>query len=384
MLAEIQTVLTMMLQGLLRLWPYLLLTIPLAVAVNLSGAARYIRKAFAARPIPAIVLATIVGAFSPFCACEVIPVIASLLLGGVPLAPVMSFWVASPSMDPEIFLLSVAALGWKLAVWRLASTLALSLGAGLITHLAVQRGWLTEPIMRTRTLDSGAQWSPISAVRGLLQRLRAGVRPAAPALAVGTCCGGDNPRAVSGPDRMPIARPALSIASRPVASTGCSQGCQVPGSAATAEQCSEERCSGPQQPFARRLLDESTSAALMVGKFMLLALLLEALFASFVPREWVVAVAGSGSRLAVLWAAMVGVPLYTTNLTAVPLIGALLGQGMNPSAALAFLIAGPTTTIPSMAAVWGLVNRRVFVLYVGFSLVGAVLFGLLHQLVNSL
>ena len=41
----------------------------------------------------------------------------------VPLAPVMSFWVASPTMDPEMFALTVATLGWPLAVVRLGATL---------------------------------------------------------------------------------------------------------------------------------------------------------------------------------------------------------------------------------------------------------------------
>ena len=58
-----------------------------------------------------------------------------------------------------------------------------------------------------------------------------------------------------------------------------------------------------------------------------------------------------------------------------PLISGLLTQGMNPAAALAFLIARPITTLPAMAAVWPLVARRVFVLYVCLSLVGAVLMG---------
>ena len=63
-------------------------------------------------------------------------------------------------------------------------------------------------------------------------------------------------------------------------------------------------------------------------------------------------------------AALLGVPIYTSNLAALPMVGGLLAQGMNPAAALAFLVAGPTTTIPAMAAVWGLVSRRVFALYV--------------------
>jgi uncharacterized membrane protein YraQ (UPF0718 family) len=54
---------------------------------------------------------------------------------------------------------------------------------------------------------------------------------------------------------------------------------------------------------------------------------------------------------------------------------------MNPAAALAFLIAGPTTTLPAMAAVWGLVRRRVFVLYVSLALVGAVVLGTVYALI---
>ena len=68
-------------------------------------------------------------------------------------------------------------------------------------------------------------------------------------------------------------------------------------------------------------------------------------------------------------------PAYTTSLTALPMISGLLNQGMNPAAALAFLVAGPVTTLPAIAAVWPLVVRRVFALYVSFSLVGAVLVG---------
>ena len=137
-------------ESFLHIWPYLLVTIPLAVGINMSGASKYIKRAFAAKPFTAIILATVVGAFSPFCSCGVIPVIASLLISGVPLAPVMSFWIASPSMDPEIFFLSVGMIGLDLAVWRLAATLILSFGAGLLTHVVMEKGWLGQPILRSR------------------------------------------------------------------------------------------------------------------------------------------------------------------------------------------------------------------------------------------
>jgi hypothetical protein len=44
---------------------------------------------------------------------------------------------------------------------------------------------------------------------------------------------------------------------------------------------------------------------------------------------------------------------YTSNLTALPMLIGLLAPGMSPSAALAFLISGPITTLSAMATVWG-------------------------------
>lgn len=117
---------------------------------------------------------------------------------------------------------------------------------------------------------------------------------------------------------------------------------------------------------------------------MLIAVVLEALLTRYVAQEWIVAVLGSDNHFAILIAALVGVPVYTSNLTALPMVGALLTQGMSSSAALAFLISGPTTTIPAMAAVWGLVRRRVFALYVSFALVGAIVLAALHHVVSVL
>jgi hypothetical protein len=71
-------------------------------------------------------------------------------------------------------------------------------------------------------------------------------------------------------------------------------------------------------------------------------------------------------------AALIGTPLYLTEVAALPIVSGLLQSGMSPGAAIAFLIAGPTTTVPAMAAVWTLVRPRVFVLYVGIVVVGAV------------
>jgi uncharacterized membrane protein YraQ (UPF0718 family) len=345
----------------------------------MSGASKYINRAFAAQPIVAIFLATAVGAFSPFCSCGVIPVVATLLIGGVPLAPVMSFWIASPSMDPEVFFLSVATIGWELAVWRLVATLLLSLSAGFITHLVIQQGWLGTEILRSRKPTS------VQSYRALLQqgwqqlkhRLSVspllGFAPGNTTLATeSACCGGTAEITLS--DSW---QPA-GIAPAPVSSCGPS-GCGS-GSTPTAESS----CSLKPTSFRQRLLGETWNASLMVAKFMALAFFLEALIILYVPSEWIAGLLGHQNQWAILMATLIGVPVYTTELTALPMVSGLLAQGMNPGAALAFLIAGPTTTLPAMAAVWGLTTRRVFFLYLSFVLVGAMVFGCLYSLAGGL
>jgi hypothetical protein len=136
-------------------------------------------------------------------------------------------------------------------------------------------------------------------------------------------------------------------------------------------------CNNAIDTFWQRLLKETLSATAMVIKFMALAFFLEALIIMYVPQEWITAALGRNNPMAIASAAVLGVPTYTSSLTALPMISGLLDQGMNPAAALAFLIAGPITTLPAMAAVWPLVARRIFVLYVSFALVGAIIIGYL-------
>jgi uncharacterized membrane protein YraQ (UPF0718 family) len=398
MLDQILAIANMIIDSFLHIWPYLLVTIPLAVAVQMSGASKYINRAFQARPIAAVFLATAVGAFSPFCSCGVVPVVAALLIGGVPLAPVMSFWIASPSMDPEAFFLSVATVGWELAVWRLAATLVLSLSAGLITHFVVQRGWLGQRILRTGQgtlarpvrdrLQTGWRRLKRSLTRSPSMGIVAGGATLSPAVA---CCRttGTGSRDLQQPTTASVtmAAPGGSANSGPAesasrAATECAGLVAIEGDSCGSSQGNS--CSVESDPFWRRLFRETWSATWMVVKFMALAFFVSALIKLYVPATWVAGLLGSQNPWAIPMAALLGVPAYASNLTALPMLSGLLAQGMNPSAALAFLISGPVTTLPAMAAVWGLASRRVFALYVSFSLIGAVVLGYLHSLMTSL
>ncbi len=339
----------------LHSWPYILITIPLAVIVNISGISRYIGKAFKAQPILAILLATIVGAFSPFCSCGVIPIISALLISGVPIAPVMSFWLASPSMDPEIFFLSVSQIGLDLAVWRLTGTFILSLGAGYITHILVKIKWLEKDILK---ISDNSSLKRISL--NPLKILKKKVIPVTAGAEINSC---------NKIDTIQLKQ-----------SCSCSAGSESAEKSEQLETGCNDSCKSKKEPVLyKKILKEVSKVSIMILKFMLLAFFLEALIIRYLPSGLIVDLLGKSNSLAIPTSALIGVPLYTTNLTALGLIGGLLKQGMDPAAALAFLIGGATTTIPAMAAVYGLVKPKVFILYLGFALGGSLLFGYLFH-----
>jgi uncharacterized membrane protein YraQ (UPF0718 family) len=362
-MGELFEILRFVAQSAWAVLPVFLLSISLGVltrALELDGA---IRKAFSARIGVSILLATAVGAFSPFCSCTVIPLIAGLLIAGVPLAPVMAFWVASPTMDPEIFALSAGLLGWDLAVACLLATLALSLGAGYLTLALAKGGFLGGAVLSGKIEEQGRQ-------EGCRATTPAGVPATGQLVPLGVGAG----------------RTAFASAPRPsgpaatAQEPSCASGCGAPAAGAPGE----ERWWVPTARSLRELSwrkvgGDVAKESWRLGRWLLLAFALEALILAYVPQEAIAGVLGGSNPFAVPLAALVGAPLYMTEVAALPVVSGLLQGGMSPGAAIAFLIAGPATTVPAMAAVWALVRPRVFALYVGIAVVGAAVLGFLND-----
>lgn len=121
--------------------PFLLLSIAIAAYAAASGADNLIAKAFQGRIAVMIPVAAMFGAFSPFCSCGVIPLIAALLSMGVPVAAVMAFWLSSPLMDPSMFVLTVGTLGFQFAIVKTIATVGIGLLGGFGTLALMRSGW---------------------------------------------------------------------------------------------------------------------------------------------------------------------------------------------------------------------------------------------------
>jgi len=155
--------------ALLNTAPFLVLSIAIAAWAGATGADNLIAKAFTGAPLLMIGLGGLVGAISPFCSCGVIPLIAALLAMGVPLSAVMAFWLASPIMDPSMFVLTAEVLNLEFAVAKTIAAIGLGIFGGLVVHVLTRGGALTDPL-RDGIGNGGCGGSKIRAPKPVVWR----------------------------------------------------------------------------------------------------------------------------------------------------------------------------------------------------------------------
>lgn len=132
--------------ALVSIAPFLAVSILIAAWAGATGADNLIARAFTGAPAMMILMGALAGGFSPFCSCGVIPLIAALLAIGVPLAPVMAFWLASPLMDPSMFVLTAGVLGLEFAIAKTLIAVGMGVAGGTIVHLITRAGGLVAPL----------------------------------------------------------------------------------------------------------------------------------------------------------------------------------------------------------------------------------------------
>ncbi|PTX57429.1 hypothetical protein C8N43_2099 [Litoreibacter ponti] len=271
-----------------------------------TGAEAVVAEAFKGRQSRMIFLAALLGGLAPFCSCEVIPFIAALLVAGVPLSAVMAFWLASPLMDPAMFLITSGTLGWDFAIAKTASAVGLGLFGGFATMALARTPIFVDPL-------------------------------------------------------------------REVSQGGCGCGSPFKGTPVWRFWSEPKRV----EVFKSAAWENLA----FLAKWLFLAYLLENLMVLYVPAELVSSVLGGSGVWPVVLGALVGAPAYLNGYAAVPLVDALLTQGMSPGAAMSFMLAGGVSCIPAAIAVWALVKPRVFAAYLGLAFLGSVSAGLVWGLI---
>jgi HflK protein len=117
----------------------------------------------------------------------------------------------------------------------------------------------------------------------------------------------------------------------------------------------------------RELLDE-------IGHWLVLGIGLSGVIAAALPPD-VFELYLDDPLISMLLMLVIGVPLYTCASAATPVMATLVLKGLNPGAALVFLLAGPATSLASITVLWKFLGARALALYLASIAVMALLAG---------
>jgi uncharacterized membrane protein YraQ (UPF0718 family) len=134
----------------LRTLPYILFAILAIGYLKASSAETLISRAFTGNQTRMILFAALVGGLSPFCSCQVIPFIATLLAVGAPLSAVMAFWLSSPLMDPAMFSVTAGTLGLPFALAKTAAAIGLGVFGGFAVRALAGSAIFADPLKPRR------------------------------------------------------------------------------------------------------------------------------------------------------------------------------------------------------------------------------------------
>lgn len=322
---------------------YLLLSIGTAVAMTVYIDAKKARKFLMKRSRYIIPASVLIAALTPLCACGTMAVVISLLSSAFPLGAIMSFLVSSPLMSPDTFILIAGFMGLKFTIILAVSSLVMGFASGYLTLLVERRSNLLKNQLRTAP--------PEPEYRVVYQK--------------------DNEPCGCQPVR--LVQPQT-----PEVVLCCSS-----GRATAACSCEQETVPVALPRWVEKLKIKEfarefyKTGVLKIVPLFVLFVAIAYWVKTYVPTEWIIALFSGEHFYSVPLAAVVGIPLYISDATVVPLLQVLKDAGASNGALLAFMIAGPGTSLGVIGGLMLIVKRRLLWLYLGYIFVGAIVLGYL-------
>ena len=267
---------------------------------------RLIARQLGGDDLRSVLLASLYGAPIPLCSCSVIPTASALRTAGASKGATSSFLISTPETGVDSISVTYALLDPWMTVFRPLAAFASAVVTGSTVNVLVRRG-VVDP------------------------RPELEATPEEPAH--DDCCDPAHDEAEhhhghSHSDELGVGASATSAAGRARA--------------------------GIRYAFVD-LLDDLTPV-LWIG------LLLSGAIAALVPEGFFSDVVPTGI-VAMLLMLLVGTPLYVCATASTPIAAALIAKGLDPGAALVFLLVGPATNVTTLLVVGRLLGRAVLLAY---------------------
>jgi hypothetical protein len=120
----------------------------------------------------------------------------------------------------------------------------------------------------------------------------------------------------------------------------------------------------------------------MVGKYILVGVAIGSIVERYLPNEWIYRFFGRQDPLNIVWITFASVPMFLHQISASSILSHIknsLHGTLDGGSALAFMIGGPVTALPTMILFWTIFKKRVFVLYMFVCIAGTILIATTFQ-----
>jgi uncharacterized membrane protein YraQ (UPF0718 family) len=305
-----------------ELWdvlPYFIAGILLAGYIRTFKIALKLQASLKRYGILSVFIASLVGMITPLCACGTLTTAISLLFARFPLAPVMALLVTSPLLSPSTYLLTLNDLGPEWTVVRTVAAFSMGMFAGVVTHLLRDRGFRTDAIF----------------IEGAIPR-------------------GDFHDEAYPDERLKC----------------------------NCKQKFGHRVAAKTKNMFVVFLAKSSEMLWMVGKYVLVGVVTGAIVERYMPKEWIYGLFGQKDPFSIVWVTLGSVPVFLHQISASSIlyhIKSSLDGTLDAGAALAFMIGGPVTAMPTLVMFWTIFKKKVFFLYMVICIVGTLIISYTFQ-----
>lgn len=151
--------------------------------------------------------------------------------------------------------------------------------------------------------------------------------------------------------------------------------------------CSETAITLTEETFIekfkiRELLREFINIGIKkVLLFFIIFITLGQIVEMIIPKDLILSLFGSNNSYSIPLGATIGLPLYVSGPSALPLMKSFFNSGAGEGAILAFLITGKATGVPVITGMATILKKRAILFYVGLVYVGGLLSGYLYKFI---
>jgi uncharacterized protein len=341
-------------------WLILLIGITLAVAMSVYVDSNKLKKLLMKRTGVSIPGAVLFGSLTPLCACGTMAVLLSMFVSAMPWGPVMAFLISSPLTSPSEYMFETAFFGSKFATAVLVSSIALGLIAGFLAHMLEKRTNFFKDQFRLVAGKSESCCTTSDSINEKNGCCGENIKAASNE----SCCNSNKKLVIKKSDAVKIKKAALS-----------KEAC-----------CTNEEMVRSNDGFVKKYkLDKLAKEFVNTGLkkillYFIIFIAIGRIVEMIIPQSLIMTLFSADKAYSIPLAATIGLPLYLTDSSALPLLKSLINSGAGQGVVLAFIITGKATGVPVIAGMATFLKKRAMLFYIGIVYLGGILAAYIFQL----